>query len=65
MNTSNTQQLQPQTLNAISEFFRIWNQDPLATNHSLVLTGNQVSIMNETDIFLTMTIPTETETQTR
>ena len=65
MDTSNTQQLQPQTLNAISEFFRIWNQDPLVTNHSLVLTGNQVSIMNETDIFLTMTIPTETETQTR
>ena len=62
MNTQNTQQLQPQTLNALNEFLTIWNQDPLATNHSLVLTGNQVSVMNETNIFLTITIPTETET---
>jgi hypothetical protein len=62
MNTQNTQRLQPQTLNALNEFLTIWNQDPLATNHSLVLTGNQVSVMNETNVFLTITIPTETET---
>jgi hypothetical protein len=64
MDTSNTQ-LQPQTLNALNEFLTIWNQNPLATNHSLVLTGNQVSIMNETNIFLTITIPTETEILTQ
>ena len=62
MNTPNTQLLQPQTLNALNEFFNIWNQDPLARTNSLVLTGNQVSVMNETNIFLTITIPTETET---
>src|ERR1044071_8939149 len=61
MNTPNTQQLRPQTLNALNEFLTIWNQDPLATNHSLVVTGNQVSVMNETNVFLTITIPTETE----
>jgi hypothetical protein len=67
MDPQDTQQLQPRTLNALNTFLNIWNQDPLATNHSLVFTENQVSIMNETNVFLTITIPTETETlnQTR
>ena len=64
MNTPNTQLLQPQTLNALNEFFNIWNQDPLARTNSLVLTERQVSILNETDVLLTMTLPIEPETST-
>jgi hypothetical protein len=63
MNTANTQQLQPQTVNAINEFFRIWNQDPLATTNSLVLTENQVSVLNETNVLLSITLPIETLNQ--
>ena len=64
MNTPNTQLLQPQTLNALNEFFNIWNQDPLARTNSLVLTERQVSILNETNVLLTITLPIETETST-
>src|SRR5205807_3132259 len=64
MNTPNTQLLQPQTLNTLNEFFNIWNQDPLARTNSLVLTERQVSILNETDVLLTMTLPIEPETST-
>ena len=64
MNTPNTQLLQPQTLNALNEFFNIWNQDPLARTNSLVLTERQVSILNETNVLLTMTLPIEPETST-
>ncbi len=64
MNTPNTQLLQPQTLNALNEFFNIWNQDPLARTNSLVLTERQVSILNETDVLLTMILPIEPETST-
>jgi len=64
MNTPNTQLLQPQTLNALNEFFNIWNQDPLARTNSLVLTERQVSVLNETDVLLTMTLPIEPETST-
>ena len=64
MNTPNTQLLQPQTLNALNEFFNIWNQDPLARTNSLVLTERQVSILNETNVLLTITLPIKTETST-
>ena len=64
MDTPNTQLLQPQTLNALNEFFNIWNQDPLARTNSLVLTENQVFILNETNVLLSMTLPIETETLT-
>ena len=64
MDTPNTQLLQPQTLNALNEFFNIWNQDPLARTNSLVLTERQVSVLNETDVLLTMTLPIEPETST-
>src|SRR5256885_11213885 len=64
MDTSNTQLLQPQTLNALNKFFNIWNQDPLARTNSLVLTERQVSILNETNILLTITLLIETETLT-
>src|SRR5205085_1395218 len=64
MDTPNTQLLQPQTLNAFNEFFNIWNQDLLARTNSLVLTENQVSILNETNVLLIITLPIETETLT-
>src|SRR6266480_3376303 len=62
MDTSNTQLLQPQTLNTLNKFFNIWNQDPLARTNSLVLTERQVSILNETNVLLTITLLIETET---
>ena len=64
MDTPNTQLLQPQTQNALNEFFNIWNQDSLARTNSLVLTERQVFILNETNILLTITLLIETETQT-
>src|SRR5205814_3409489 len=64
MNTPNTQLLQPQTLNTLNEFFNIWNQDLLARTNSLVLTESQVSILNETNVLLTITLLIETETLT-
>src|SRR5207253_2432323 len=64
MNTPDTQLLQLQTLNALNKFFNIWNQDPLARTNSLVLTEKQVSILNKTNVLLTITLPIETETST-
>ena len=64
MDTSNTQLLQPQTLNTLNEFFNIWNQDPFARINSLVLTERQVSILNETNVLLTITLLIETEIST-
>src|SRR5205085_537919 len=65
MNTLNTQLLQPQTLNTLNKFFNIWNQDPLARTNSLVLTESQVSVLNETNILLSITLPIETEILTQ
>src|SRR5437868_9757716 len=65
MDTPNTQLLQPQTLNTLNEFFNIWNQDPLARTNSLVFTESQVSILNETNVLLLITLPIETETLTQ
>src|SRR5437763_16163036 len=62
MDTPNTQLLQLQNLNVLNKFFNIWNQDPLARTNSLVLTERQVSILNETNILLTITLPIEIET---
>src|SRR5437868_9818083 len=62
MNTPNTQQLQPRTLNALNNFLSIWNQDPLASTNSLVLTGNQITVLNETNVLLSITLPIEPET---
>src|SRR5947209_1092230 len=61
MNTPNTQQLQFQTLNALNDFLSIWNQDPLASTNSLVLTRNQITVLNETDVLLSVTLPIESE----
>ena len=65
MNTPNTQLLQPQTLNTLNEFFNIWNQDSLARMNSLVLTERQVSILNETNVLLTVTLLIEKKPRLR
>ena len=62
MKTSNTQQLQPRTLNTLNDFLSIWNQDPLASTNSLVPTGNQITVLNETNILLSIILPIEPET---
>ena len=62
MNTPDTQYLQPQTLNALNNFLSIWNQDLLASTNSLVLTGNQITVLNETNILLSITLLIEPET---
>ena len=61
MDTPATQRLQSQTIKALEDFLEIWNQDPLATNNSLAITGNQVSVLNETDILISLTLPTNKE----
>ena len=61
MNTPDTQQLQPQTLNALNDFLSIWNQDLLASTNSLVLTGNQITVLNETNILLSIILLIELE----
>ena len=61
MNTPNTQQLQSRTLNILNDFLSIWNQDLLVSTNSLVLTGNQITILNETNVLLSITLPIEPE----
>src|SRR5437016_5548289 len=61
MNTPDTRQLQPQTLNALNDFLSIWNQDLLALTNSLVLTENQITVLNETNVLLSITLLIEPE----
>ena len=61
MNTSDTQQLQLQTLNTLNDFLNIWNQDPLVSTNSLVLTGNQITVLNETNVILSIILLIEPE----
>src|SRR5437016_1614002 len=61
MNTPDTRQLQSQTLNALNDFFSIWNQDLLASTNSLVLIGNQITVLNKTNILLSITFLIEPE----
>src|SRR2546426_3620474 len=61
MNTSDTQQLQLRTLNALNNFLSIWNQDLLISTNSLVLTGNQITVLNETNVLLSIILPIELE----
>jgi hypothetical protein len=54
--------LQPQTLAALTELVRCWNQDPLATNYSLAITGTQAVVTDGTQIVVSVQIDT-VETQ--
>src|SRR5947209_18345459 len=65
MNTPNTQQLQSQTLNTLNDFLSIWNQDLLVLTNSLVLTRNQITVLNETDVLLSVTLLIESEPLTQ
>src|SRR5438132_10231885 len=62
MNIPDTHQLQPRTLNALIDFLSIWNQDLLASTNSLVLTGNQITVLNKTNVLLSITLLIELET---
>src|SRR6185437_11884295 len=55
--------LQPQTLIALAEFLKHWNQDPLSQNNSLGITLNNVIITNGNEILLSLQFPTENEPQ--
>ena len=61
MNTPDIQQLQPRTLNTLNDFLSIQNQDLLASTNSLVLTGNQITVLNETNVILSIILPIEPE----
>ena len=55
--------LQSQTLIALAEFLKHWNQDPLSQNNSLGITLNNVIITNGNEILLSLQFPTENEPQ--
>ena len=46
MNSSLTQSMHPKTLLALETFVTQWNQDPATSNHTLIITGNQISLVN-------------------
>jgi hypothetical protein len=54
-----TPALQPQTLTALIELVRQWNQDPLAQHNGLVITGSYVTITNGSETLLSLQFPTE------
>ena len=39
--------MQPETLDALNNFITWWNEDPTSLNATLLITGNQFSIINE------------------
>ena len=47
MNSTTTRQMQPETLDALNKFITRWNEDPISLNATLLITGNQFSIINE------------------
>ena len=47
MNPITTPQFLPETLSALSNLVTLWNTDPISQNSSLIITGNQISIINE------------------
>ena len=47
MNSTTTRQMQPETLDALNNFITRWNEDPTSLNATLLITGNQFSIINE------------------
>ena len=48
MNSSITQQLQQETLNALDNFITQQNNESIAQNYTLVIIGNQVTILDNT-----------------
>ena len=47
MNSTTTRQMQPETLDALNNFITRWNEDLRSLNATLLITGNQFSIINE------------------
>jgi hypothetical protein len=61
METPNLLQLPTPILEALNNLISLWTQDPLASNHSLIITENLVSVHDGTDIVLSLQLPIETE----
>ena len=60
MDSSNTQQMQPETLNALNNFITQWNADSASLTNTLLISGNQFSLINER-ILETLTILENTQ----
>ena len=61
METLNSSQLSTPILEALHNLISLWTQDPLASNHSLIITGNLVSVHDGTNIVHSLQLPIETE----
>ena len=47
INSTTTRQIQPETLDALNNFITQWNKDLTSLNATLLITGNQFSIINK------------------
>src|ERR1043165_1079343 len=61
MKTLNSSQLPTPILEALHNLISLWTQDPLALNHSLIITENLVLVHDGTNIVLSLQLPIETE----
>jgi len=61
METLNSSQLPTPILEALHNLISLWTQDPLASNHSLIITGNLVSVHDGTNIVHSLQLPIEIE----
>ena len=60
MNSTTTRQMQPETLDTLNNLIAQWNRDSISLNTTLVITGNQFSIINER---ILETLPSTENTQ--
>jgi hypothetical protein len=63
MDASTTQQLQPETLTALENFITQWNNESIAQSYSLVITGNQVNILDNSILQIEETTQTQNNTE--
>ena len=59
MDPAATPQFLPETLFALGNFVTLWNADPISRNSSLIITGNQISIINEENTAASFQFPHE------
>ena len=60
MDSTLTPQLSPEILTALSNLVTLWNADSISQNNSLVITGNQISILDTEDTTIVLQFSTET-----
>ena len=58
-------QLPPPTIDALNNFLMLWNQDPLAVNNSLIITGNSIVVHDGIDIITSYVPETEPDLSTQ